>query len=41
MIISRKFKYSIDIIDLKSDMGLSHNEFGFTQNAWNRQAIGT
>lgn len=31
-----RFKDNIDIIDLKSVMGLSHNEFGFTQNAWNR-----
>lgn len=31
-----RFKDGIDIIDLKSVMGLSHNEFGFTQNAWNR-----
>ncbi len=33
-----RFKNGIDIIDLKSVMGLSHNEFGYTQNAWNRSA---
>jgi hypothetical protein len=32
----RRFKDGVDIIDLKSVMGLSHNEFGFTQNSWNR-----
>lgn len=31
-----RFKSGVDIIDLKSVMGLSHNEYGFTQNAWNR-----
>lgn len=32
----KRFKDGVDIIDLKTVMGLSHNEFGFTQNAWNR-----
>jgi uncharacterized UBP type Zn finger protein len=32
----KQFKDGIDIIDLKSVMGLSHKEFGYTQNAWNR-----
>uniref|UniRef100_UPI0005588FD4 ORF6N domain-containing protein n=1 Tax=Liquorilactobacillus vini TaxID=238015 RepID=UPI0005588FD4 len=32
----KRFKDEIDIIDLKSVMGLSHKEFGYTQNAWNR-----
>jgi hypothetical protein len=31
-----RFKDGVDIIDLKSVMGLSHNDYGFTQNAWNR-----
>jgi len=30
-----RFKDGIDIIDLKSAMGLSHSELGFTQNSWN------
>lgn len=30
------FKDGVDIIDLKSVMVWSHNEIGFTQNAWNR-----
>lgn len=32
----KRFKDGIDVIDLKSVMGLNHNEFGYTQNAWNR-----
>lgn len=32
----KRFKDGIDLIDLKSVVGLSHLEFGFTQNAWNR-----
>ena len=32
----KRFKDGVEIIDLKTVMGLSHNEFGFTQNAWNR-----
>lgn len=32
----KQFKDGVDIIDLKTVMGLSHNEFGFTQNSWNR-----
>lgn len=34
----KRFKDGVDIIDLKTVMGLSHNEFGFTQNSWNRLA---
>lgn len=31
-----RFRDGVDIIDLKSVMGLSHNELGYSQNAWNR-----
>ena len=32
----KRFKDGVDIIDLKTVMGLSHNEFGFNQNSINR-----
>ena len=32
----KRFKNGIDLIDLKSVVGLSHLEFGVSQNAWNR-----